>query len=357
MIGFSGSYVPEDVTFLMKEVVIDGTDIENKEQHIKQGGHYSEVLTLENAPSPAYMALYREVLDRNKTRFAKDVLQLASRIAADQPDEIVVVSLARAGTPVGVLLNRALNQLLGRKAVHYCVSIIRDKGLDLNAVRHIVAQHGYKGIVFVDGWTGKGVIGRELSESVHALNQAEGWALSPNLYVVADIAGSAYFAATHDDYLLPSAILNSTVSGLISRTVLTPAIKYMDFHGCVRYTHLESVDESQAFVDEVFAEMVALELKAIAINDGSATGCGASLLDAIQRYQTLYGIDNINLVKPGVGESTRVMLRRKPRLLVLREKDALEVQHLVFLANQREVPVLCDAALPCQALALIDHAD
>lgn len=357
MTGFSGSYAAKDVTFLMKEVTVSSTAIDDKERHIKQGGHYSEMLTLENAPSAEYMNLYRDALARNRSRFATDVLQLARRIDEHRAGEIVVVSLARAGTPVGVLVTRALKQILGRQATHYCVSIIRDRGLDLNAIRHIVARHRDTGIVFVDGWTGKGVIGRELTQSVEALNRATGWHISPALYVVADISGTADVAATHDDYLLPSAVLNSTISGLVSRTVLTPDIGPEDFHGCVRYGHLAAHDVSREFVDDVFSEMAGLPLPDDTWRPSSKATVRAGALEVLARYRRAFSIDDDNLIKPGIGEATRVMLRRRPRLLVLRDMDSPESLHLRFLADRHQVPLMGDPLLTCHALALIDQAD
>lgn len=357
MLGFSGSYAPEDVTFLLKEIRLTSTAIDAKERHIQNGGHYSEVLTLEEAPPPEYMALYEEVLARNQTRFAQDVLRLAQQIKQDRPSEIVVVSLARAGTPVGVLVNRALNQLLGVRSVHYCVSIIRDRGLDLNALRYIVAQHGSASIVFVDGWTGKGVIGRELAASVTRLNEEDGLSVSPHLYVVADIAGTAHYAATYQDYLLPSAILNSTVSGLVSRTVLTAEIGPEDFHGCVQYPHLAEHDQSRQFVDRVFAEMAQLASLVMPDQPADKTRAATAMTRVLAHYRALYGIRSDNLIKPGIGEATRVMLRRKPLMLAVKSKDAADVGHLLFLARERCVLVVTDQSLPYQALALINHAD
>jgi hypothetical protein len=43
-------------------------------------------------------------------------------------------------------------------------------------------------------------------------------------------------AASAEDYLIPSSILNATLSGLISRSVLNADYIYaQDFHGCVFY--------------------------------------------------------------------------------------------------------------------------
>ena len=79
--------------------------------------------------------------------------------------------------------------------------------------------------------------------------------------------------------------------------------------------------------------------------------------EALNQYQTLYDLQSRNLLKPGVGEATRVMLRRKPLLLVLRDDRDAHVEHLLHLASERRVAVRLDADLPCRALALIDHPD
>ena len=66
-----------------------------------------------------------------------------------------------------------------------------------------------------------------------------------------------------------------------------------------------------------------------------------------------YAIHQVNFVKPGIGEATRVMLRRVPQLLLLRNQHAAAVQHLCRLATEKNVPIAIDAHLPYQAVALI----
>ena len=117
---FSGSYDPADVTFLLKPVAFVPTDVAVKEALIQSGQrHYSEMLSPESPPGEAYLALYRAALARNGARLAQDIASLAAaldaRTAAGR--EIVLASLARAGTPIGILLTRALRRL-GRTAVH-----------------------------------------------------------------------------------------------------------------------------------------------------------------------------------------------------------------------------------------------
>ena len=74
--------------------------------------------------------------------------------------------------------------------------------------------------MFVDGWTGKGAIARELAAAVVLANADLGTAFAPDLAVLADTGHCVEIFGTREDYLIPSACLNSTVSGLVSRTVL-----------------------------------------------------------------------------------------------------------------------------------------
>ena len=53
---------------------------------------------------------------------------------------------------------------------HYAVSIVRGRGIDPVALRYLAAHHDPASVMFVDGWTGKGAIARELAAAlgVHA---------------------------------------------------------------------------------------------------------------------------------------------------------------------------------------------
>src|SRR3546814_1281186 len=94
------------------------------------------------------------------------------------------------------------------------ISIIRGRGIDDNALDYVASRHGTRNAVFVDGWTGKGAIRGELDASLATST------FKPFLAVVADPAGRADLAATFDDYVIPSGLLNGIVSGLVSRSIL-----------------------------------------------------------------------------------------------------------------------------------------
>ncbi|HAT33182.1 MAG TPA: hypothetical protein DCW29_20740 [Janthinobacterium sp.] len=363
--SFCGSYRADDVSFLLTPIALAPIlDLAEKERLIQSGRrHYSEMLSPEALPSPAYLALFAGAFGANRERMARDCLRLAALIAARRDGPIALVSLARAGTPVGVILGHLLRSVFGRECAHYSVSIIRDRGIDAVALRHILGRgHAPESLVFVDGWTGKGVISRELRRAVADFNALHGTAIDAGLYVLSDLAGAAACAASCDDYLIPSSILNATVSGLVSRSVLNETIGPDDFHGCVYYAQFAAHDQSRRFADGLVADGIALAAREgvpAAHADAAAArvaGMAAASADYMARARQRYGIADVNLIKPGIGEATRVLLRRVPERLILRDTSAPDVAHLRLLAAEKAIPVSVEAGLPYQAVALIRSA-
>lgn len=344
---FHGSYHRDDVTFLLKPADIGYVDVAEKEHLIQSGArHYSEMLSPEKVPSPAYMRLYEEALARNAGRLNADVRTLA-RLMSDAVSGVpVIVSLVRAGTPIGVLLQRTFGEM-GVATTHYSVSIIRGRGIDMVAMDEIVARHGPGNIVFVDGWTGKGAIADELGSALADTG------VEPRLAVVADPAGRATMAATTDDYVIPSGILNGIVSGLVSRSVLNDdVVGEGDYHACLHQTHLAEHDRTMSFIDAVMA--------ARPISTGTpwtperanvARTASASIVAGIMNSN---GITDVNRVKPGIAEATRAILRRVPHSVHLRDEDDQDTAHVLELAREAGVDIQrLPAESPYRAITII----
>ncbi|MDP3506767.1 MAG: cysteine protease StiP family protein [Candidatus Melainabacteria bacterium] len=361
---FSGSYAAGDVLFLLKRVQIEPVSVAEKERAIQSGAlHYSEMLSVEKTPDGSYLKLFYQALQQNAEKLGCHLANLCATLAADKVNrhgkEVVLVSLARAGTPIGVLLKRGV-EALGHKVSHYSVSIIRDRGIDWVALDYIRARHADADIIFVDGWTGKGAITSELHSSVKAYNESRGAGIVPQLMVVADLAGCADLAATSSDYLIPSAVLNSVVSGLVSRTVLSS--RYTgegEFHACVYYAEKSGEDLSRYFIEEIMPYLLSAleEAESVVWDNDIRRRLNKRSRDFIAYAMEHYGITDRNHVKPGIGESTRVLLRRIPERLVLREPQAPDVQHLVALAAASGVPVETNSELPYRAAAFIKTVD
>ena len=163
------SYTGTDVLALLQDVrgKVPVLDTEEREKLNQSGVHYSEMLPVEYAPSEEYLKLYWETLISQGMETAQSVVNLAEKIVLKQGlNNIVLVSLARAGTPVGVLLKRYLKYAHNVSVPHYTISIIRGKGIDQAALRTILRFHDASSIVFVDGWVGKGAINRVLKEAI-----------------------------------------------------------------------------------------------------------------------------------------------------------------------------------------------
>ncbi|MER5361895.1 phosphoribosyltransferase [Streptomyces sp. NPDC002785] len=359
------SYAPDEVGWLLQD--LSDTELEapteEREEAIQSGGaHYAESLPVEYQPSAQYQSLFKAALDLSAARVARAVGTVTETVLAELPHSRkrggtpsarpVLVSLARAGTPVGVLMRRWARHRYGLDLPHYAVSIVRGRGIDANALRWLATHHDPADVVFVDGWTGKGAITRELSA---ALAEFDGF--NPEIAVLADPGGCVRTYGTREDFLIPSACLNSTVSGLISRTVLrSDLVGPDDFHGAKFYRELADTDVSGHFLDTVAAhfddvvDAVDAEVKELLAADRAPTWEGWA---AVERISEEYGIHDVNLVKPGVGETTRVLLRRVPWKILAKRGAGADLEHIRLLAEQRGVPVVEVDELPYTCVGLI----
>ncbi|GAA0603547.1 phosphoribosyltransferase [Streptomyces crystallinus] len=355
------SYAPDEVGWLLKD--LSGVELEapteEREEAIQSGGaHYAESLPVEYQPSPQYQELFRAALDSSAERIARAVGVVTETVLAERSPRPVLVSLARAGTPVGVLMRRWAQRRHGLDLPHYAVSIVRGRGIDPNALRWLAAHHDPADVVFVDGWTGKGAITRELAVAIREFAASSGVdRFDPEIAVLADPGSCVRTYGTREDFLIPSACLNSTVSGLISRTVLrADLIGPGDFHGAKFYRELAGADVSVDFLDAVAARFddvaadVDREAKALQAADRSPTWEGWA---AVERISEEYGIHDVNLVKPGVGETTRVLLRRVPWKILAHPGAGADLDHVRLLAEQRGVPVEWVDDLPYSCVGLI----
>lgn len=352
--GFS-SYAAHDVAWLLQD--LSGVELEapteEREEAIQAGGaHYAESLPVEYQPSEEYQRLFHSALEGSAARIARAVGTVTETVLAERGPRPVLVSLARAGTPVGVLMRRWARHAHGLDLPHYAVSIVRGRGIDTTALRYLAAHHDPADVVFVDGWTGKGAITRELAEAL-----AERPGFDPELAVLADPGSCVRTYGTREDFLIPSACLNSTVSGLVSRTVLrADLVGPDDFHGAKFYRELAGDDVSGLFLDAVEAHFDAVtpqvlsDVAALAGADRAPTWEG---WHAVERISEAYGIGDVNLVKPGVGETTRVLLRRVPWRILARRGAGADLDHVRLLAEQRGVPVEETDELPYTCVGLI----
>ena len=353
---FPGSYAAEDVSFLLRRLTLAPVRIEEREQRIQSGrSHYSEMIGPEDAPTRERMRLFRESLAANGPRLARDLVTLTAMLAESAPGgELTITSIARAGTPIGVLLTRLLRAQFGPERVrHYSISVIRDRGIDLHALDFIAARHGAGTIRFIDGWTGKGTIATEIASSLAQAGRDYD-RIDAGLWVPLDISGSARRAASEDDYLIPSSLLGGTVSGLVSRSVLPRAdIGTRQYHGCVELSHLRRYDLSRWFVQKMAALCDHAQPLLAPTHPEAAAARFAHSQQFIDELMREFSIRDRNRVKIGIGETVRVALRRLPERILVRDSASPDAALITRLARLRGVPVEHRPSMPHAAVGLI----
>lgn len=338
-----GSYSKDDAIFLLKDIsglMIEQNNFE-REKEIQGGRHYSEMLPIEYQVSDVYINLYKDKLDKYKEKLAYSVGIMCEKILKKRGESLVLVSLARAGTPIGVLAKRYMKKVHNIDTMHYSISIIKDKGIDENAIKYIIENHPNASIQFIDGWTGKGTISNVLEEACTSFYAKYKIKLDSSLAVLADCAGISTLYGVREDFLIPSACLNSTVSGLVSRTVLRDdIIGKDDFHGAKYYKELEEFDLSNEYIETIEGQFHIIKEKVIKeINNwtsDSVTNIGREDINLIKER---YKIEDINFIKPGIGETTRVLLRRVPEKILVKDIKDEDLEHILILAKEKDIQI------------------
>ncbi len=357
------SYKKEDVTMLLKDItgLVKPQPTEERERLIQSGRHYSEMLPVEYVPTQRYMEVYKEALRNFAQPTALAVGRVSDKIIQARGKEVVLVSLARAGIPIGILIKHFIWQKYRLEVPHYAISIIKGRGIDDNAMNYLLKQYQPRQLLFVDGWIGKGAILDELRQAVEAY---EG--VSPELAVAADPANVTALCGTHEDILIPSSCLNCTVSGLVSRTVLREdIIEPNDFHGAVYYGELADADLSYEFLDAIeqwfprdvqrkvqqsktehskteYSKAAQLPSDQLQTEKQQASAAASGYgIDEVRTLAEVFGISELQLIKPGIGETTRVLLRRVPWKVLIdaRYRNNPELGHIVRLAEEKQVPI------------------
>lgn len=332
-----GTYYDNECIFLLKDLTntIKEISIKEKENLIKKGVNYSEILSKEEPVPNSYNKLFMELLNKRVSDIAEYIATMGESIYNEKGSNTVIVSLARAGTPFGILVKDYIKYQYNVDIPHYSISIIRGKGIDENALVYILYKHPNAKIQFVDGWTGKGSITFELQKSIKEFNFKYDVSIDSNLAVLADPAKISYICGTRKDIIIPNCCLNSTVSGLISRTYHNPKdISEYDFHGVKVYWKFINEDYSRCFLEKIRSKLINIKGKVIY---HTTENYGQSIIDKIAKE---FNVSDKNKIKLSIGETSRVLLRRIPKYLLIKNVNNPDIKHLLFMAKEKNVKII-----------------
>jgi hypothetical protein len=150
-------------------------------------------------------AFWRDVsaqLDNQKIRDAAQSLAAAIVQWEENPERLIFVAVLRAGVPIAKWLCQMLPG-----SVSAAISLFVGIGIDRQALSRLQADFPDRKIVFVDGWTGRGGVARELAR----LNAGP-------LAVLNDPWGWADFSGIQEDIFCPSACFTGLTTLGFSRT-------------------------------------------------------------------------------------------------------------------------------------------
>jgi hypothetical protein len=358
----TASYRPDDVRLLFTDLTgvaepIPMDAVVELARSTAGMGHRT-VVPVEDAPSAETAAIFTDLLDTGARQVALLSCVLACRIAAIHPDGVVIASIARAGTPIGVVLHRLLRVRYRRASTHYSISILPALGIDVVALRYILDRHPAGAVRFVDGWSGKGGIARVLVDQLAIARAALGVDLAPELALLADPGGATALSATRDDVLLPSAVLNAPVSGVFSRSFRPALLGPDDFHAAVRYPDLAAHDVSRRFVDTVCAAAEEIDEAEVTAAVSSAEAAGPPTFHGWAFVETLaaqfQAPNMLSFVKPGLNEACRALVARRPALVLIDPAQASPALDVICrLAAERDVPVI-ERPMPYAAVGIAE---
>lgn len=301
-------------TYNNQDVEILLTDISDKKEEI--------TYTKEYEMSEEYLELCKKLGEKYIKQTAIAVGNLAEQIYKYKSQNVVLVSIVRSGIPIGILVKRYLQNKYKKDIYHYAISI--KNGIDKNAMNYILSKHNVKDIQFIDSWTGKGTVSRTLKKSA---TQFEG--LDSSLAVLSDCINITKYCGIREDLAIPQAPINACITGIVSVPII---LENKDkFDGAIYLEDLENKDFSKEYIN-----LVENEFDYNCNSDGFAEGLKE--LSEVDKLSEKFNVD-ISKINPGINEAARAILRRKLSLLLVKDKNDIQVSEIIDLAKLKNVKI------------------
>lgn len=337
------TYKNDDCLFLLKDLskTMEEISVKEFEDRIAKGISYSEVIAKEDFVSPEINKIFLDMLESRAEELADYVAIISDEALRLRGNNIILVSLARAGSPIGVLMRKYLQFKYSISVPHYSISIIRGKGIDENALKYIIKNHPQGNILFIDGWTGKGSITFELKKSIKEFNEKYNQNIDDSLAVLADPAKKSEIYGTRKDICIPNACLDSTVSGLVSRTIHNlDYIKEGDFHGAKFFDSLVSQDYSNYFIEKVSSKFKKNHTNIVF--EKPELSYVYDVFNELVSKKILDKNFDPTRVKLSIGEVSRSVIRRMPSRIFVKNMEDPNVQFVTHMANIKSIPIFED---------------
>lgn len=335
--GMKSSYNEDDVILLLNDMTgkVSPVSQEERKERVAKGEHVRSIIIEEYGMSTQYEEIIKTNIEKYLDRMAMAVGKLSELLYQTKGKNMVLVDIARAGIPIGILVKRYLKQVHDADITHYGISLV--DGLDPKAMEYILSRHRAKHIQFIDGWTGKGTVANEIKKCVE---ENYPW-IDSGLAVLSDCTGVAKYAGTREDIYIPHSPLNASATGLVSITVKNEEFENpTGFHSAIYLDSLEQSDISREFIEMVTERFTRGVIEESSYYNRTMYQLAHGSAYETKRIAEATGRD-AKALNPGINEAARAVLRRKLEKLLVskhhRGDDNLEV--LIKLAELKGVPV------------------
>ena len=321
------TYNLNDVEFLLTDVTgkVPQVTVEEKKERVNRGEYPRSILIEEYKMDKKYLDTCLQLGQDYIKQTAIAVGNLAEQLYKYKTENLVLVSIVRSGIPIGILVKRYLKNKYNIDVYHYAISLI--EGLDKNGMKYILSKHKPEYIQFIDSWTGKGTVTRDV---INSAKDYEG--VDASLAVLSDCLNLTKYCGIREDIAIPQAPINACITGLVSMPIHNnPFVGKENFDGAIYLEELEEMDVSQKYLDLVEKEF-----------DYSCNANGYT--DNIEKVEEITKIAkdyNVNLsqLNPGINEAARAILRRKVAKLLVKNKNDFQVKEIIELAKLKNIEI------------------
>lgn len=322
------SYKKTDVELLLTDLTdkVDPISIEQKRQMEKQGIDVKDIVTDEFPIDEKYYDLCLKNTPMYAKQTAIAVGNLAEQIFSKRSENVVLVSLLRAGTLIGILVKRYLKNKYNINVYHYSISVPKD--VNQNEMKYILSKHKAKDILFIDSWTGKGTTTNKIRNFAE---QIEG--LSSDLAVLSDAINISSFCGVREDIAIPQAPFNACITGLVG--IPTSSQKYLnkdDYTGSIYLDYLEKIDITNWYID-LIEENFDYEL--CNSDNYEENPIPFEELDEICMNHKI----ELKELNPGINEAGRALLRRKIKKLLVKDLNDIQILQIKEIAELKGIEV------------------
>lgn len=322
------SYKKTDVELLLTDLTnkVNPIAIEEKKQMEIQGLDVKNIVTDEFPINKKYFDICFETTPIYAKQTAIAVGNLAEQIYNIKKENLVLVSILRAGTLVGILVKRYLKNKYNIDVFHYSISLPKD--VKQNEMKFILNKHKAQDIIFIDSWTGKGTTTNKIREFA---KQIDG--LGTDLAVLSDAINISRFCGIREDIAIPQAPFNACITGLVGAPITDS--KYLndeDFSGSIYLKNLEKFDVTNWYINLIEQNF---DYK-LCNNENYEENPTSN--EELSEICLKYKIELKDL-NPGINEAGRALLRRNLKKLLVKDKNDIQIMQIKKIAELKGIEV------------------